>query len=114
MANWSDKRAAKSVATRAPRYGGFALDLSFVSSFALSLVLSLALFPLVSLCFSSAASAAEIEDLRLWRAPDHTRLVFDLSESADYNLFTLDSPERVVIDIEKSSLATRLLSLIHI
>lgn len=108
MANWSDKRAAKSVATRAPRYGGFALDLSFVSSFALSLVLSLALFPLVSLCFSSAASAAEIEDLRLWRAPDHTRLVFDLSESADYNLFTLDSPERVVIDIEKSTLATRL------
>lgn len=39
----------------------------------------------------------------MWRAPDHTRLVFDLSDSARYNVFTLDSPERVVIDIRDST-----------
>ncbi len=52
--------------------------------------------------------AAEIRDVRLWRAPDHTRLVFDLSAGTDYKLFTLDGPERVVIDLQNSSLATRL------
>ena len=35
----------------------------------------------------------------MWRAPDHTRLVFDLSEAVSYNLFTLENPRRVVIDI---------------
>ena len=40
----------------------------------------------------------------MWRAPDHTRLVFDLSGEAEYKLFTLDNPARVVIDIEGSSL----------
>lgn len=50
-----------------------------------------------------SALAAEVEDLRMWRAPDHTRLVFDLSDSASYNLFSLDNPYRVVIDIRDSS-----------
>ena len=40
----------------------------------------------------------------MWRAPDHTRLVFDLSGEVEYKLFTLDNPARVVIDIEGSSL----------
>lgn len=47
--------------------------------------------------------AAEVEDLRMWRAPDHTRLVFDLSSSASYQLFSLDNPFRIVIDVEDSS-----------
>ncbi len=46
---------------------------------------------------------AELNDVRMWRAPDHTRLVFDLSALADYNLFTLNNPDRVVIDISDSS-----------
>ena len=44
--------------------------------------------------------------MRVWHAPDHTRVVFDLSAGVDYNLFTLDNPNRVVIDIDGSSLAT--------
>ena len=48
-------------------------------------------------------SAAEVEEVRLWRAPDHTRLVFDLSGEVQYKLFTLSNPERVVIDVEGSS-----------
>ena len=49
-------------------------------------------------------SAATIDDVRLWRAPDHTRLVFDLSDPASYELFALDNPHRVVIDIANSEL----------
>lgn len=52
----------------------------------------------------NTVSAADIEEVRLWRAPDHTRLVFDLSESANYELFTLVNPDRVVVDIAESSL----------
>ena len=66
---------------------------------------------LLLLCAAAATPvsyAAEVRDLRLWRAPDHTRLVFDLSGGVEYKLFTLDAPERVVIDIADSSLATRL------
>jgi len=48
--------------------------------------------------------AASIDEVRMWRAPDHTRLVFDLSEEVSYNLFTLDNPHRVVVDIQNSIL----------
>lgn len=66
---------------------------------------------LLWLCAAAAMPvtyAAEVRDIRLWRAPDHTRLVFDLSAVVEYKLFILDAPERVVIDIADSSLATRL------
>lgn len=53
---------------------------------------------------SSMAFTAEINSVRLWRAPDHTRLVFDISEPVDYKLFSLQNPQRLVIDIAGSSL----------
>ena len=36
----------------------------------------------------------------LWRAPDSTRLVFDLSAPVEHKLFTFSGPSRVVIDIQ--------------
>ncbi|WP_105102793.1 N-acetylmuramoyl-L-alanine amidase [Microbulbifer pacificus] len=49
--------------------------------------------------------AAEVEGVRLWRAPDHTRLVFDLDGPAEHKLFTLQNPDRVVIDVSSAKLA---------
>ena len=46
--------------------------------------------------------AAEVVDLRVWRAPDHTRLVLDLSESVAYSSFLLENPHRLVVDIKSS------------
>lgn len=60
-------------------------------------VVSISLAPILSF-------AASIDEVRMWRAPDHTRLVFDLSEEVSYNLFTLDNPHRVVVDIQNSIL----------
>ena len=51
--------------------------------------------------------AAEVQDVRMWRAPDHTRLVFDLSAAVDYTLFSLDNPDRLVIDIDTSATSQR-------
>lgn len=55
---------------------------------------------------SSKLFSAEVNSVRLWRAPDHTRLVFDISEPADYKLFSLQNPQRLVIDIAQGSLST--------
>ena len=55
----------------------------------------------------SRLHAAEVQDVRMWRAPDHTRLVFDLSAAVDYTLFSLDNPDRLVIDIDSSATSQR-------
>ena len=58
-----------------------------------------ALLVALSMLLCGLVQAAEINNVRLWRAPDNTRLVFDLTGPADHKLFTLASPERIVIDI---------------
>ncbi len=42
--------------------------------------------------------------MRMWPAPDHTRLVFDLSASVEHRLFMLSDPDRIVIDLENAEL----------
>lgn len=44
-----------------------------------------------------------VEDVRVWDAPDSTRVVLDVSGSPDYKLFTLNNPHRVVIDLKQTS-----------
>src|SRR5690606_5547537 len=53
-------------------------------------------------------AAAEVRGVRLWRAPDNTRLVFDLSGPVQHSVFTLTAPDRIVIDVTGAKLATRL------
>lgn len=55
--------------------------------------------------------AVDVDSVRLWRAPDHTRLVFDLSGPAQHTLFTLDNPDRVVIDVSNTRFKADLASL---
>lgn len=59
-----------------------------------------------ALIFSAVLQAAEVEGVRLWRAPDHTRLVLDLDGPASHKIITLQNPYRVVIDIPNSTLGT--------
>ncbi len=47
---------------------------------------------------------ANIQGVRLWHAPDNSRLVFDLDKSSEHKIFLLSSPSRLVIDIENSKL----------
>jgi N-acetylmuramoyl-L-alanine amidase len=57
---------------------------------------------LVGLAVATFAAAAEtkLQDVRVWAAPERTRVVFDLSATAEHRLFTLDTPPRVVIDLQ--------------
>ena len=47
---------------------------------------------------------ALIHDVRLWRAPDNTRIVFDLDSAVEHKIFTLQNPDRVVVDIANAKL----------
>ena len=58
-----------------------------------------------------AAHAADVNAVRLWRAPDHTRVVLDLSESADFSTLSLENPQRFVVDLSRSQLSASLTSL---
>lgn len=44
-------------------------------------------------------AATTVDSLRVWRAPDHTRVVFDMSDTVSYQLFSLDNPQRLVVDV---------------
>jgi hypothetical protein len=50
------------------------------------------------------AGQARVEGIRIWAAPDNTRLVFDVSEPIEHSLLTLKNPDRLVIDIESAKL----------
>ncbi|MEM7054174.1 MAG: N-acetylmuramoyl-L-alanine amidase [Pseudomonadota bacterium] len=52
----------------------------------------------------SPALAGEVENVRVWASPDKTRVVLDLDQPVDYRLFTLDGPDRLVIDIDQSTM----------
>jgi N-acetylmuramoyl-L-alanine amidase len=51
-----------------------------------------------------AFAASQVRSVRLWRAPDNTRLVFDLSGPVQASVFTLEAPDRLVIDINGATL----------
>ncbi|MDF1820969.1 MAG: N-acetylmuramoyl-L-alanine amidase [Alcanivoracaceae bacterium] len=44
-------------------------------------------------------AAQQIESVRLHRAPDHTRVVFDLKGPLDHTLDKLANPDRIVVDL---------------
>lgn len=54
------------------------------------------------------AYAADINGFRVWTDPEKTRAVLDLDARAEYQVFTLDNPPRVVIDLQQAGLAAQL------
>ena len=60
---------------------------------------------------SPIAWSAEVDAVRLWRAPDHTRIVLDLSDAAEFKTLTLENPDRLVLDLFDTRLNTALSAL---
>ncbi len=50
----------------------------------------------------TASAINNIKNVRVWPAPESTRVVFDLSKKADFKYFSLSSPNRLVIDFNNS------------
>lgn len=68
------------------------------------------LLSLIGSVFYSACclAAASVDDVRIWRSPDKTRVVLDLDRAVEHKIFTLNNPDRVVVDIPQASLAASL------
>jgi len=66
--------------------------------------LAIAACAVVVLGATVAQAGGVVREVRLWTAPDNTRLVFDLNRSIDYRVFRLHSPERVVLDMSGTEL----------
>jgi len=62
-----------------------------------------ALGSLLHLCAALSVQAAVVESVRTYRSPQYTRLVFDLDAGLEHKIFTLDNPNRVVIDLLNTS-----------
>ena len=50
------------------------------------------------------AGAVDVRGIRLWAGPDNTRVVVDLSGSAQHSLLLLHNPERAVLDVSGARL----------
>ena len=74
------------------------------------LLLSVALV-VFAISATPMAWSAEVEAVRLWRAPDHTRIVLDLSDAVDFETLTLANPDRLVLDLLDTRLNTALSAL---
>lgn len=59
---------------------------------------------ILGLLGATPAWAVDVHDVRLWRAPDHTRIVFDLSGPAQHSLVVLSDPRRIVLDVRDTQL----------
>ena len=66
------------------------------------------ILPVIALVLASAASAVEVRDVRLWRAPDHTRIVFDLTAPTSHKLIVRENPSRIGLDVSDTALKTPL------
>jgi len=66
------------------------------------------LITLLLMAAAVTADAREVRNLRVWSGPESTRAVLDLDERVDYQLFTLDNPSRIVVDIKAASVEREL------
>jgi N-acetylmuramoyl-L-alanine amidase len=55
--------------------------------------------------FAVAGELAHIHDIRLWRSPESTRIVFDLDNQVEHKMQFLENPDRVVLDVANAVMA---------
>ncbi len=58
----------------------------------------LCLIAVTSFFSASSFAANSIDGIRVWPAPENTRIVFDVKQKPSYKYFTLTKPNRLVID----------------
>ncbi len=64
----------------------------------------ISLFVLLGSVLAVHAETVRVDSLRYWTAPDHTRMVFDVTKPASHQVFLLANPARLVIDFKQAKL----------
>lgn len=73
----------------------------------------LLVFLLSGCALSALAAGTAVKGVRLWAAPDNTRVVIDISAPVHYTLNTLSDPARIVVDLDDTRLQAVLPTLTH-
>ncbi len=68
----------------------------------------LAMLSLLMLALPGQAKTVEVKGVRLWDAPDSTRVVLDIDAAANYKIFALKQPDRLVVDLSDAELGTQI------
>ena len=55
---------------------------------------------------ATSSSNVSVKNLRLWNAPDNTRVVLDLSNSIQHRISTFSNPDRIAIDLKNAKLSS--------
>ena len=67
---------------------------------------------LTMLCSQAfAAKKNSIDGIRIWPAPENTRIVFDLKDTPEYTYFSLTGPDRLVVDFKDTKNLVKLKAL---
>lgn len=53
---------------------------------------------------AQVAQSANVNGVRVWRAPDHTRIVLDLDAPVQHSLTLAGNPDRIILDVPNSKL----------
>ena len=78
---------------------GRAAVMRFISTFC---------FLLIFYATASVAEAVQLKNVRIWAAPDSTRVVFDVTAPVQHSLELLSDPFRVAIDMKNTQLLDKL------
>jgi len=68
----------------------------------------LAFLVLSGSAMEAVASSQQIESVRFWTAPDHTRLVLGTSSPIEHKVFSLTNPPRLVLDLSDTKFHSQL------
>ncbi len=60
---------------------------------------------------SAVFADTTVENVRIWSESNKTRVVLDLSQPVEHNIFTLRGPDRLVIDLKDSRLGRELMQM---
>jgi N-acetylmuramoyl-L-alanine amidase len=75
-------------------------------------VAALLFLPFENLVFASTTAGTQastmVSSVRVWPAPEYTRLTFESAQPIQYSLSTVKNPDRVVIDLEQVTLTPEL------
>ena len=69
-----------------------------------SFITAVVLFFCLLMNIASAFAITKVKDLRIGNQANGARIVFDLDKSVNYRVFVLDSPKRLVIDLDDAEI----------
>lgn len=69
-----------------------------------SFITAVVLFFCLLMNIASAFATTKVKDLRIGNQANGARIVFDLDKSVNYRVFVLDSPKRLVIDLDDAEI----------